>query len=125
MNSTPENPPLNYRFNRQNAREMALRSWAARRQREADRKALEAAQVALQAAGSEDAAITVTKKQIAKLDAELDAALDAKNFKLAAAIATTKARLWPLARPTAGHLKPGRQQRQARPEVVPTPTDPA
>jgi hypothetical protein len=117
MNTDPNPPPLNHRFNRGNAREMARRSWTARRQREADRKALEAAQVELQAAGNEDAAITATKKQIATLDRELDAALDAKNFKLAAAIASTKARLWPLARPTAGVRKSIRERRPALREL--------
>ena len=66
-----------------------------------------------------------TKSQVAKLDQMIDEALDKPNLKRAALLAGIKARLWPLAQPTAGSLKPGRVQRQARPEVQPTPTDPA
>jgi len=60
-----------------------------------------------------------TKKQIAMLDTDLNAAIEDKNFKLAAAIATTKAKLWPLARPTAGTMKPGRAKQAIRPSVEP------
>ena len=75
--------------------------------------------------GGDEASVNRTKNQVAKLDEMIDAALDKRKLDDAATLAGIKARLWPLAQPTAGSLKPGRVQRQARPEVQPTPTDPA
>lgn len=65
------------------------------------------------------AGIQRTKQQLAKLDEELDRALDKRDLKRAAALAGIKARLWPLAQPTAGALKPGRRGSPAPRQVLP------
>ena len=110
-------------FTAENAAEMGRRGAAITNQiRWGNRSAQPSAPTLYLPPTSDDSAsVQRTKLQVAKLDAKLDAALDACDFKLAASIATIKARLWPLAQPTAGALRPGRGSRRADAPEAPTP----
>lgn len=93
-------------FTRENAREMALRSWAIRRQRKADAEAVRLARELLPNAKDDEARRVRTLKQIDLLDDMIDAALAKKDAERFLALAATKDKLWKLVQPTAGTLKP-------------------
>ena len=117
-------------FTRANAAEMARRatvSRLARIQREKDeerQRDLDARALAL----SREVKPEPDEARRAAILKQIDGLLDdmsGASVKERLAISSAVAKLWALVTPTAGSLKPGRQQRQARPEVTPTPQEPA
>ena len=94
-------------FTTQNARQMQARAVIARRAQLEELKNLRE-QIASQSPDELRAA--KTKAQLARIDAEIDGALDRRNFDLVKQLSDIKARLWPLCTPTAGVRKPGKSQ---------------
>jgi hypothetical protein len=105
-------------FPRENAAEMARRANASKALRKAEtaRKLAE-----LDANATEDARITRTKKQLAKLDDLIDAALDAGKSDLFLRLASAKNNLWNLVSPRAGVLRPRPNRRPVTPMAEPMP----
>jgi hypothetical protein len=116
---------MSHLFTRENAGEMARRANAAI----AARKAETARRLAqLDANTTEDARITRTKKQLARLDDLIDKSLDKADAELFLRLTAAKDRLWNLVSPKAGVLRPRRGDRPTPPAVhcspIPTPQAP-
>ncbi len=72
----------------------------------------------LDANTTEDARITRTKKQLARLDDLIDKALDNADAELFLRLAAAKDRLWNLVTPKAGVLRP--RSGKSRPDPLPS-----
>jgi hypothetical protein len=86
----------------------------------AEKAAEKARRYAYAATPEEPAAIARTKCQLAALDALIDDSLAKGDEERFLKLSAAKERLWKLVQPTAGSLRPGRQQRQqTRPSAEP------
>ena len=108
-------PPIT----KENAVEMARRSNAAQKRTREARAAL-AQQVLAQPSddASDKARRDRVKAQIDFIDGMIEDALKKGNWLALDAVTKVKARLWPLAEPTAGAMRPAKQSRRAPPPVV-------
>jgi len=115
-------------FTPQNAREMQARAVASRLAKQVTREDEARARAAQASTEARDIARQGrVKAQIDIVDDAIDAALKRQDWDALENATKVKARLWPLAQPTAGVLRPrsGKPGRSAPPSVTETPQAPA
>jgi len=120
MSITPENYPQPFRFTKDNAREMAARSWEARRQRKAKLEA-EAAKGRLSTPQSERLAL-----QIERVERMMEKTTDADTLVKLTAAHTRMFKTWQVLTetPNPGSWRGKRRPRPAPPAAVDLPATP-